>query len=83
MIRAKKKQQGQANLEPDMDYAGQEAVDPNEAWDLKQSTDVNEALGEPDAMPASDKEMGEDESSQDKEQLKRAMARIARYLEQL
>ena len=66
-----------------MDYAGQEAVDPNEAWDLKQSTDVNEALGEPDAMPASDKEMGEDESSQDKEQLKRAMARIARYLEQL
>jgi hypothetical protein len=76
-IRDKKK------LRPDMDSAGQEAADPVDAWDAKMSTDVNEALDEPDAEPASASEMGENESSQDIEQLKRSMARIAKYIESL
>ena len=78
-IRKRKKD----SLKPDMDYAGQDAVDPNVAWDEKQNTDVNEALGDEDHEPASAAEMGENESSQDKEQLKRSVARIARYFETL
>jgi hypothetical protein len=79
MIRDKKKN----SLRPDMDSAGQEAVDPVEAWDAKQASEVNEALNEPDAMPASASEMGESESSQDTAQLKKAMARISKYIDSL
>ncbi len=79
MIRKKKKNQ----LKPDMDYAGQEAVDPNEAWDAKQASEVNEALDDPDHEPASDAEMGENESSQDLAQLKKAMARINKYFDSM
>lgn len=82
-IRSKKKQEGQANLRQDMDYAGQEAVDPNEAWDDKMAMEVNEATGDEDHMPASDSEMGENDSSQDKSQLKKAMARINAYMDDL
>lgn len=78
-IRMKKK----GNHKPDMDYAGQEAVDPVEAWDAKQADEVNMAMDEPDHMPASKAEMGEDESSQSKMQLKKSMARIHKYLDAL
>lgn len=70
-------------LRPDMDDAGQEAVDPNVAWDDKQNSEVSETLGDPDHEPASSSEMGENESSQDKAQLKKSVARIAKYLESL
>lgn len=79
MIRNKKK----GALRPDMDYAGQDAVDPNEAWDTKQAHEVNEALDEPDAEPASKEAMGEGESSQDTASLSKSMARIEGYLKQL
>jgi hypothetical protein len=82
-IRDKKKKEGQANLRPDMDYAGQEAVDPNEAWDDKMAHEVNETLGDPDHEPASEEEMGENDSSQDKMHLKKAMARINSYMDKL
>ena len=78
-IRKRKKD----SLKPDMDYAGQDAVDPNTAWDEKQNTEVNMALDDPDHEPASEKEMGEDESSQDIEQLKKSVARIHKYFESL
>jgi hypothetical protein len=78
-IRKRKKDK----LKPDMDYAGQDAVDPNVAWDEKMNTEVNEDLGDPDHEPASPAEMGENESSQDKEELKRSVARIAKYFETL
>ena len=77
----RKKKMGK--LKPDMDYAGQDAVDPNVAWDEKQNVEVNEALGDPDHEPASAPEMGEHESSQDKAQLKKAMARINKYFDQM
>lgn len=70
-------------LKPDMDYAGQDAVDPNVAWDEKQNTEVNEALDDPDHEPASKAEMGENESSQDTAELKKSVARIAKYFESL
>lgn len=76
-IRDKKK----ASLRPDMDYAGQDAVDPNAAWDAKQNAEVNSILGEEDHAPASDSEMGENESSQDKAQLKKALTRINKYFD--
>ncbi len=76
-LREKKKNR----LRPDWDVAGQEAVDPNEAWDEKQAMEVNDALGDPDHAPASPAEMGENESSQDKRQLKKAMARINKYFD--
>lgn len=82
-IRMKKKKEGQADLRPDMDYAGQDAVDPNDAWDEKQNMEVSDALDEPDHEPASDEEMGEHESSQDKGQLKKAMARINKYFDEM
>jgi len=74
-IRKRKKD----SLKPDMDYAGQDAVDPNVAWDEKQNTEVNEALGDPDHEPASDAEMGENEPSQDVAFLKKAVARMSKY----
>jgi hypothetical protein len=79
MIRSKKMR----SLRPDMDDAGQEAVDPNEAWDAKQAHEVNEALDDPDHEPASEAEMGENESSQDIHQLKRAVSRINKYFDSL
>lgn len=78
-IRMRKKD----DLRPDMDYAGQNAVDPNTAWDEKMATEVNETLGDPDHAPASEAEMGEHESSQDIEQLKKSLARIQRYFDDL
>ncbi len=83
MIRKKKKEGMHSDYRQDMDYAGQDAVDPNAAWDEQKAMEVNEALDNPDHEPASESEMGEDESSQDKMQLKKAMARIARYIESL
>ena len=83
MIRKKKKETGQADLRQDMDYAGQDAVDPNVAWDEKKALEVNEVTGDDDHEPASAAEMGENESSQDTAQLKKSMARIARYIESL
>ena len=68
---------------PDWDVAGQEAVDPNAAWDAKMDTDVNEALDDPDHEPASPTEMGENESSQEISQLKKSVARIHKYFETL
>ena len=82
-IRKKKKMAGEANLRPDMDYAGQEAVDPNVAWDEKQNLEVSEALDQPDHEPASDAEMGEHESSQDTRSLKKSLMRIRHYLDEL
>jgi hypothetical protein len=79
MIREKKK----GSLRPDMDYAGQEAVDPNTAWDEKQASEVNDVLDDPDHEPASASEMGENESSQDESSRKKISARIAKYLESL
>ncbi len=79
MIRKRKKD----SLRPDMDSAGQIAVDPNAAFDMEQAERVNETLGEPDHEPASDKEMGEDESSQDKASLSKSQASIKRYLDSL
>ena len=78
-IRKRKKD----SLRPDMDSGGQVGVDPNVAWDEKQNTEVNEALGEPDHEPASEEEMGEHESSQDLESLKKSVARIHKYFESL
>jgi hypothetical protein len=70
-------------LKPDWDVAGQEAVDPNVAWDEKMGAEVNDVLDDPDHEPASDAEMGENESSQDLGQLKKSVARIAKYFESL
>lgn len=78
-IRMKKKN----SLRPDMDDAGQEGVDPSEAWDAKMATEVNEAMDEPDHEPASPEEMGENDPSQDLPQLKRAVARINKYFDAL
>jgi hypothetical protein len=79
MIRDKKKNK----LRPDLDEAGQEGVDPNAAWDAKLASEVNDTLDMPDHEPASEAEMGENESSQDKTQLKKAMARLNKYFESL
>ena len=75
-------------LKPDMDYAGQDALDPNAALDIQKNAEVSQAIEDAgqegmDHEPASPREMGEDESSQDEAQLKRSMARIARYMESL
>lgn len=77
MIREKKK----GALRADMDYAGQEAVDPNEAWDAKQASEVNDVLGDPDHEPASASMMGESESSQDEGSRKKISARIKKYMD--
>lgn len=78
-IRMRKKDK----LKPDMDYAGQDAVDPNVAWDEKMNTDVNDTLGDPDHEPASKAEMGENESSQEKGALKKSSMRIKKYFESM
>lgn len=70
-------------LRPDWDAAGQDAVDPNVAWDEKMNTEVNETLDDPDHEPVSDAEMGENESSQEISDLKKSVARIHKYFESL
>lgn len=75
LIREKKKH----HLRQDMDYAGQEALDPNAAWDAKQDAEVNTILDNPNHEPATEEEMGENDSSQDKRSLKRAMSVINKY----
>lgn len=76
-IRMKKK----GSLRADMDYAGQDAVDPNAAWDAKQNAEVNEVLGDPDHEPASASMMGEGESSQEESSRKKISARINKYFD--
>ena len=83
MIRKKKRQEGEADLRQDLDYAGQIAVDPNEAWDDKMAGEVNDTLGDPDHEPASPAEMGENESSQDRHELKKSVGRIRRYFDEM
>lgn len=83
MIRMKKKKDGQADVRQDMDYAGQNGVDPNVAWDEKQAMEVNDALDMEPEMSASEEEMGENDSSQDKRDLKKAMARIQKYIDSM
>lgn len=82
-IRDKKKKGMHADYRQDMDYAGQDAVDPNVAWDEKQNLEVNEALDEKDHEPASAAEMGENESSQEKAALKKVQARINSYFDEM
>jgi hypothetical protein len=79
MIRMRKKNK----LRADWDVAGQEAVDPNEAWDDKQAAEVNEVLGDPDHPAPSASMMGENESSQSESARKKISARIAKYFESL
>lgn len=79
-IRAKK---NKTRLRPDLDSAGQDSLDPNEAWDAKQDGEVNEVLGDPDHEPATDAEMGENDSSQDVRALKRAMAIVNSYFSRM
>jgi hypothetical protein len=82
-IRKKKKEGMHSDYRQDMDYAGQDAVDPNTAWDDKQDLEVNEVLGDPDHEPASSAEMGENESSQEESARKKISARIKKYMESL
>lgn len=82
-IRKKKKMDGQADLRQDMDYAGQEGVDPTVAEEQLQASRINETLGDPEHEPASADEMGENESSQSKMSLKKAMARINKYFDEM
>ena len=67
----------------DMDYAGQDAVDPNVAWDERQNTEVSNVLDAPDHEPASDAEMGENESSQDEMKRKKISARLKKYMDEM
>lgn len=76
LIRDRKKK----SLRPDMDDAGQEGLPPEQALSAELNAKVNEMTGE-DHEPASEKEMGEDDSSQSKPALKKAMSRINRYME--
>jgi hypothetical protein len=83
-IRKKKKNL----LKPDMDYAGQEALNPTTTDEVEQNLRVGQALEEAgtegyDHPHVSDEEMGEDENSQDIKVLKRISARIASYFDSL
>jgi hypothetical protein len=83
-IRMKKK----ALLKPDMDYAGQEALQPTTADEIKQNLEVSHALEDAgvegmDHEPASPEEMGEGDNTQDVKDLKKISARIAKYFESL
>lgn len=79
IIREKKKKA----LRPDLDDAGQDSVAPETAWQSKMDADVNTTLDNPDHEPASEAEMGEGESSQSKQALKKVQARINSYFEKL
>jgi hypothetical protein len=83
-IRKKKKNL----LRPDMDSAGQEALDPTAVDDLKQNERVSVALEDAgvegaDHAPPSDAAMGEDESSQDVKKLQKISSRILGYFKGL
>lgn len=83
-IRMKKKNL----LRPDLDSAGQTALDPDTADEIKQNLRVSETMEDAgvegmDHEPASPEEMGEHESSQDVMALKKSVARIAKYFETL
>jgi len=82
-IRKKKKEGMHADYRQDMDYAGQDAVDPNVAWDEKQNMEVSDVLGEPDHEPASASEMGENESSQEESKRKMVSARMKKYMDNM
>ena len=70
-------------LRPDMDYAGQEALDPTAADDIEQNERVSETLGMPDHEKPSDAAMGEGSSSQDEAARKKISKRIASYFDGL
>jgi hypothetical protein len=76
VIRDKKKKR----FAPDLDDAGQEGLPPEQALAADLNAKVNEMTGE-DHPPATEAEMGGDGESQDKEYLKKAMARIRNYLD--
>jgi hypothetical protein len=80
-IRKKKKEQ--TSYRQDMDYAGQDAIDPSEASDIKANQEVSDVLDAPDHAPATASEMGENESSQDESKRKKISARLSKYLESL
>ena len=82
-IRKKKKQMGQADYRQDMDYAGQDAVDPNVALDAKHNMEVSDVLGDPDHDSPSASAMGEDESTQKLSDRKKISARINRYFDEM
>jgi hypothetical protein len=79
LIRAKKNKA----LRPDLDDAGQEGVQPTDAFEAMQADEVNKVLGEPEIESASKEERDGDTDSQDPEQLKRAMSRIQKYINSL
>ena len=83
-IRAKKKNL----LKPDLDSAGQTAMDPDSVDEIKQNLRVSHTLEEAgveghDHEPASEHEMGEQDDTQDVKDLKKISARIAKYFEHL
>lgn len=83
-IRMKKKNL----LRPDMDYAGQDGLQPTTADEIEQNLRISETMEDAgvegmDHEPASPEAMGEGESSQDVKQLKKSIARIAKYFESL
>jgi hypothetical protein len=79
LIRMRKK----GSLRPDMDSAGQEAVDPQTAYLAEKEDEMDSALGEKPQTSASDSEMGEGDSSQTEASLKKIMARISSYLDKM
>lgn len=66
-------------LKPDMDYAGQEALDPCATDEIKQNAEISATLDAPDHEKPSDEAMGEGSSSQDESKRKKISARIASY----
>lgn len=81
-IRKRKKDTG-PDYRQDMDYAGQNAVDPNMALDEEKNDEVSDVLDAPDHEAATDAEMGENESSQEESKRKKISARIGKYMESL
>jgi hypothetical protein len=83
-IRMKKKNL----LKPEMDYAGQEALDPDTADEIKQNLRIGQTMEESgvegyDHEPPSAAAMGEDDDSQDLATRKKISARINKYFESL
>lgn len=70
-------------LRPDMDYAGQEALDPCATDEIEQNARISATLGAPDHEPASAEEMGDGSSSQDEAKRKKISARIGAYFKSL
>lgn len=70
-------------LKPDMDYAGQEALDPCATDEIEQNARVSATLDAPDHENPSMAEMGEDSSSQDEMKRKKISARIGSYFKSL